>query len=124
MKKLIFVFLLALITTTGIAQENVTTKYYSGIDTSATLLDTASRKITATTNAMAPTFGRWFQLILMTNDTIEVSSSVAFTSGITETILPGFIWVSQQYDVTAFRNIFWRRKGTGTAEIYYRILGM
>ena len=125
MKKLILTLLL-LIVIAGLtnAQENTTTKTYSGIDTSATLYDTLSRKISTTTNAMPTTFSRWFQVILMPNDTIEVSTAIGFTAGITETILPGYIWTSQQYDVTAFRNFYWRRKGTGTAEIYYRFFGM
>ena len=73
MKKLILTLLL-LIVIAGLtnAQENTTTKTYSGIDTSATLYDTLSRKISTTTNAMPTTFSRWFQVILMPNDTIEV----------------------------------------------------
>lgn len=121
MKTLIFVILL--FTSVASAQVDWTQKYFAGTDTSATLTDTASRKIGASLNTLNTTFRDWYQIILMPNDTIEVSYDTSFTTGKVERILPLWVWTSQKFNVRYFTNLYWRRSGSGTATIEYRIFG-
>jgi len=119
---IIIVAILGLFITSANSQI-VSKLYYAGTDTSAALSDTLSRKVSGTLNTMNGTFPTWYQVVLFVDDTVEVSTSASFTIGKTERILPGFTWTSQIFDVKFIPNLYWKRKGTGTATLEYRIFG-
>ena len=65
---------------------------YSGAVPSGT--DTLSRKlISSTSNTVATLFSDWFDVAVMSADTLKVSTSASFTSSTTVYIYPGINWV-------------------------------
>ena len=80
-------------------------KAYSGAVPSGT--DTLSRKIVSTTaNSVASLFSNWFDVAIMSADTLKISTSASFTEATTMYIYPGINWVLlgkfSKDDVTQF----------------------
>jgi hypothetical protein len=99
---------------------------FSYRDTVNSTADTVSRlcDLTDTTNSMASLgFTKWWQMIMTTDDTIQVSSSPLFPANKIWIINSNESWTSERFDVTQTTNYYYKVLGTGTALVRCRTWG-
>lgn len=109
-------------------------KKFAFRDTTSVDQDTLSRRcfwggnVTATSdtfNYMASLgFTKWFQVIITSDDSIEVTSST-FPNALSDRwmLYPAESWTSEKFDISATNNLIWKILGTGTASVRVRVWG-
>lgn len=93
---------------------------YSGRDT-ASVGDTASRKISTNLNTLSGTYQNWFQGIIATDDTITVSTDTLYSNAMI--IYPDESLLTPKFNIRYFRNLYWKVLGTGVATVRYYLFG-
>lgn len=125
MKKLIIAIILLIASNVIFAQTYMeTAKYnYANYDTVRTAPDTLSRVISKTSNNLGLTFRYWYQVIIVPDSAIEVSTSISFPTNDTWLIRAGESWTSPKFDPYIV-NLYWKRyNGTGACIVRKELFG-
>ena len=93
-------------------------------DAAGSSADTLSRRISSASDSLSDSFSFWYSFSVITDDTIQVSSSAAFNSTETFLILPDIPYTSIRINPNSITNYYYKVYGTGTPNTYWSLLGL
>lgn len=127
MKKYILTIALFLLSVSAFGQSwyELGGRQYGNGATVSTEVDTLSQVIGfADADNLSSVFSNWFSYAILTDDTVQVSTNVSFSTGTIIVILPDIPFTSQKLNIKFAKDLYIKRWGTdGTVNYYIAVEG-